>query len=484
MPATRSGLTVDPEFSQLIEPLDKAERAQLETNIAQHGGARDPLVAWRIAPDGISEYAEKEASNGAQLQAATDEEVVDAATQSAADCGSRRPYPECRIAGRTQHWVLVDVAGHIDGDDCKYGSWRDFVWHCAYTCEPCFDETDLILIDGHNRLEICTRLNLPYEVVEVAFEDRDAAALWIEENQVGRRNLSEDQRSVIADSIRERRAAMANAVRTEAGKSAGKTGGRGNKKRVEDNASSTLLDDGKKGRTRAAVAEELKVPERKLRAVAEVKKTEAGKELLKQVRKGEITLAEARRQVKKAEVVAKLEDVSAREAKALAGQYDVIVIDPPWPMEKIERDVTPEQVAFEYPTMQEDELAAMQLPSADDCHVWVWTTHKFLPMCLRLLDVWGLKYVCTFVWHKPGGFQPFGLPQYNCEFAVYARRGTPQFIDTKAFPVCFDAPRGKHSEKPEAFYDVVRRVTAGRRIDIFNRRKIEGFDVWGKEADE
>jgi N6-adenosine-specific RNA methylase IME4 len=481
MPTTQSGLTVDPDFSQLIEPLDKAERAQLEANIVEYGGARDPLVAWRIAPEGMSEYAEDAASGGDQIQAATDEEIITNAIQSAADCGNRRPYPSCRIVGRTQHWVLVEVTGHIDGDDCKYGDWRDFVWHCGYTCEPCFDETDLILIDGHNRLEICTRLKLPYDVVEVAFEDRDAAALWIEENQVGRRNLSDDQRSVIADSIRERRA-IASRKRQAAG--VGKQGGRGRKKTHEDNVSSRVLDDGKSGRTRAAVAEELKVPERKLRAVAEVKKTDAGKELLKQVRKGEITLAEARRQVKKAEVVAKLEDVSAREAKALAGHYDVIVIDPPWPMEKIERDVTPEQVAFEYPTMQEAEMAAMQLPAADDCHVWVWTTHKFLPMCLRLLDAWGLKYVCTFVWHKPGGFQPFGLPQYNCEFAIYARRGTPQFIDTKAFPVCFDAPRGKHSEKPEAFYDVVRRVTAGRRIDIFNRRQIDGFDVWGKEAAE
>ena len=196
------------------------------------------------------------------------------------------------------------------------------------------------------------------------------------------------------------------------------------------------------------------------------------------------TVADVKREAKRSAVVESLEGVSARQAKELAGEYDVIVIDPPWPMEKIEREVRPNQVEFDYPTMGEGELAAMTMPAAEDCHLWLWTTHRFMPMALRLLDAWGFKYVCTFVWHKPGGFQPIGLPQYNCEFALYARRGSPQFIDTKAFPVCFDAARGKHSEKPEAFYDVVRRVTAGRRIDIFNRREIDGFDVWGKEAGE
>ncbi|MFZ4564712.1 MAG: MT-A70 family methyltransferase [Bacteroidales bacterium] len=184
----------------------------------------------------------------------------------------------------------------------------------------------------------------------------------------------------------------------------------------------------------------------------------------------------------KIDAIAKIESIEVKEAKELRGEYDVIVIDPPWPMEKIERDVRPNQVAFDYPVMQESELSEMKLPTTNDCHVWVWTTHKFLPMALRLIEKWGLKYVCTFTWHKPGGFQPVGLPQYNCEFALYARKGTPKFIDTRAFNTCFNAPRGAHSEKPDEFYEVVRRVTAGRRVDMFNRRLIDGFDTWGKEA--
>lgn len=197
---------------------------------------------------------------------------------------------------------------------------------------------------------------------------------------------------------------------------------------------------------------------------------------------GATSFADAIREVKREEVVDRLNDISTREVKRLEGKYDVIVIDPPWPMQKIERDVAPNQVALDYPTMTEEELAQMHIPAADDCHMWLWTTHKFLPMALRLLDAWGFKYVCAFVWHKPGGFQPYNLPQYNCEFAIYARKGAPTFIDTKAFNVCFEAPRGAHSAKPEEFYDVVRRVTTGLRVDMFNRRAIEGFDVWGNES--
>lgn len=183
---------------------------------------------------------------------------------------------------------------------------------------------------------------------------------------------------------------------------------------------------------------------------------------------------------------ARNEETAARKMAAPEGRYGTLVIDPPWPMEKVERDERPNQIGFDYPTMDETALrefgGAVNAAAHDNAHLFMWTTHKFLPMSLRLLEVWGWKYVLTMVWHKPGGFQPFGLPQYNCEFCVYARRGAPVFRETKAFPTCFEAPRGAHSEKPDAFYDMIRRVTHDGRIDIFNRRQIDGFTGWGNES--
>jgi N6-adenosine-specific RNA methylase IME4 len=170
------------------------------------------------------------------------------------------------------------------------------------------------------------------------------------------------------------------------------------------------------------------------------------------------------------------------------GPFDVVVIDPPWDVEKIDRDVRPNQDAFDYPTMTIEQLQGFWQSDIvprlrDDVHVFWWTTQKYLPAALDLIKQLGLRYVLTMVWHKSGGFQPIDLPQYNCEFIIYARRGQPVFIDTKDFFCCFEAPRREHFRKPDKFYDTVRRVTGGSRIDVFSRERRDDFAQYGNEND-
>jgi len=49
-----------------------------------------------------------------------------------------------------------------------------------------------ILIDGHNRYEICTRNDIAFEVVNKHFDNQEQAEDWMDTNQLGRRNLSPD----------------------------------------------------------------------------------------------------------------------------------------------------------------------------------------------------------------------------------------------------------------------------------------------------
>jgi len=344
------------------------------------------------------------------------------------------------------------------------------------------------VLDGRNRLKACQMASVQPRTVQ--YTGTDDPYMWVWSLNAERRHLtSQEQKALIWRKLhgmseavqRERERIKAEAAKAM---SEAKVGNKNASKELENKSGTdcATVVSAKDHKSRAFEAQAAGVNKGAMQRAQTLERK--APDLAEKVARGELRFSDAQREAKRAELVQQLESVEAREAKAAEGVYDVAVIDPPWPMQKIERDVRTHQVEFDYPTMSESEMAAMELPLADDAHVWLWTTHKFLPMAFRLLDAWDLKYVCLFTWHKPGGFQPFNLPQYNCEFAIYARRGAPTFIDTKQFNVCFAAPRGVHSEKPSEFYDVVRRVTGGRRIDIFNRRKIDGFDGWGKEAAE
>jgi len=360
------------------------------------------------------------------------------------------------------------------------------------------------IVDGHNRYEICLKHNLHVPSNEIQFDSIEDVKIWMLKNQLGKRNLNDYDKGVIVLGLKHlfETKAKENQItrkgsqdgstcpnldkleavdtKKELAKIAGISHGNINKiEHIEDTGTKELKDSIRVGKVSINAGEMIAtLPHEEQKEVIVL----SDKEIVAKAKEITSKQKEAKMIARREAIKDKVNNIASVKVKQAEGTYDVVVIDPPWAMEKIERDVRPNQTGFDYPTMAEEELNELNIPSADDCHVWLWTTHKFLPMAFRLLEKWGLKYVCTFTWHKPGGFQPFGLPQYNCEFALYARKGTPAFIDTKALPTCFNAPRGAHSEKPEEFYDTIKRVTTGRKIDMFSRRDIEGFDNWGNEA--
>lgn len=175
------------------------------------------------------------------------------------------------------------------------------------------------------------------------------------------------------------------------------------------------------------------------------------------------------------------------------GKFATVVIDPPWDMPMSgfsQRRVNSAsgQLATELPyaALSITDLSSVPVDAVldDDARLFCWTVNRLLPVAFDLLVGWGVQYSYTMVWHKSGGIQTPVSPCFNAEYILVGKRGTPSYLNTKAFSVANYWPRGAHSEKPEGFYDLLRRVTPGPRLDIFGRRRIAGFQSWGNEAPE
>lgn len=70
----------------------------------------------------------------------------------------------------------------------------------------------------------------------------------------------------------------------------------------------------------------------------------------------------------------------------------------------------------------------------------------------------------------------------DCEIrAINEEKGTPLALESSPTR-WFTWPRGLHSQKPEAFLDLVERVSPGPYVELFARRDRLGWDTWGNES--
>lgn len=166
-------------------------------------------------------------------------------------------------------------------------------------------------------------------------------------------------------------------------------------------------------------------------------------------------------------------------------KYQTIVVDPPWPMKKIQREERPNQAEWDYPKMTIEEIMALPIEAIADengCHLYLWTTQKYLPNALNIVAVWGFKYQCIMTWVKNVGMTPFSW-MYSTEHVVFATKGSLELLK-KGLRLDFNGKVREHSRKPDEFYTRVSEASPGPRIDYFSREAREGFEQYGNESDK
>jgi N6-adenosine-specific RNA methylase IME4 len=171
-------------------------------------------------------------------------------------------------------------------------------------------------------------------------------------------------------------------------------------------------------------------------------------------------------------------------------KFKCIVADPPWEVKRGSPQGRPfgTQMASQnlpYPTMSVDEIC--QLPVQDladkDAHLYLWTINRYIEDAYLVARAWGFKPSTLLVWAKtPKGLGLGGTYALSSEFCLFSRRGTLP-AKRREETNWWHWKRSKHSQKPEEFQDMIESVSQGPYLELFARRKREGWSVWGNEVE-
>jgi N6-adenosine-specific RNA methylase IME4 len=341
-----------------------------------------------------------------------------------------------------------------------------------------------VIIDGHNRYEIATRWNLDYQTESKRFSNENDVREWMINNQFGRRNLSNYQRSVLALALESVFSERAKEKQVEAGKN----------KVVQISEQAPM--------ERKAITKIAKVANVSHDTIAKVKVIEAKAtpEVKAQLSTGEVSINQAYQEIKKEEkkeiqnekkkdYEERIETVSKNEFKIdifnTKEKFRVIYADPAWSYNDKQDTANLGGAAKHYDTMSVSEICSLPVKNIaeKDSVLFLWVTSPLLEDAFTVIEAWGFKYKTSFVWDKV----KHNMGHYNSvrhEFLLIATKGscTP---DNK---VLYDSVQSvernnNHSEKPIEFLNIIDDIyNYGNKLEMFCRHiKKDNWFGWGNE---
>jgi N6-adenosine-specific RNA methylase IME4 len=170
----------------------------------------------------------------------------------------------------------------------------------------------------------------------------------------------------------------------------------------------------------------------------------------------------------------------------------VLLADPPWKF----GDSLPGKsrgAAKQYKVLSLADIKAFELPPlADPAILFMWRVSAMVEEAYQVVRAWGFVPKSEIVWEKltKTGKPWFGMGRYvraSHETCIVATRGSFK-VNDRGVRSRFSAPvptdeAGKiiHSAKPDEFYALIERLAAGPCVELFARRRREGWEQFGNE---
>lgn len=202
-------------------------------------------------------------------------------------------------------------------------------------------------------------------------------------------------------------------------------------------------------------------------------------------------------------------------------KFGCVIADPPWKYgdQMLNMKSTGDGAAAKYACMSVEDICLLgRCPNdngipylkgplqimgqeiADDAHLWLWVTNAFMEQGYRVVRAWGFEPKTIVTWVKgrlatdelklaadgnlaPVLIQHIGQGHYlrnSTEHCIFAVRGRcPARV--RNLPTAFIAPRGEHSKKPDTIHEWAELMSPGPYLELFARRRREGWTGVGNE---
>jgi N6-adenosine-specific RNA methylase IME4 len=351
--------------------------------------------------------------------------------------------------------------------------------------EPIVLLNDMIL-DGRNRWRAC--LVAQVEPHFEAFPGGDPVAFVISAN-LRRRHMDESQRSLVAAKL----ANMRQGERTDLASFEAKLVSQADAanllsvsrssvqraREVLDHAVPELTSQVERGEVSVSVAADVaSLPEPEQHEIV----ARGKKEILEIAKRLRAEKMEQRR----AERLEKLATIAQGNGPLPTDRkYPVLYVDPPWTFDVFSEAGQEKAPENHYPCMSLTDICALPIPelATDDAILFLWATVPHMFESAKVLEAWGFEYKSSFVWVK----DKIGCGYYNRnqhEVLLVATRGNiPAPAPSDRVPSVVHADRGRHSEKPDRFYDIIEGYYPSLpRIELFAREARPGWAFWGNQA--